>query len=295
MIAGSSCDTEYLILCHTRGHAPGHMEHGHAMQHRQVWRLGARSLLTPYRGALSPVRARRARQLANGKRYLLSPPGGRATGSAGLLRTAAGSRSPSGGGLPRSRPVLPLVGPGLVAQPGGLPCDRLVKFPFGRALEDSGHLGQAGRRARPRARGVRSRPRLPRLPSARATWRDARRYRWLCDEDAVTIRTTVSHVSSLVDLYGNLAPECEDRQVRSGGILRLMYEGQGHPGHEGDRNGRPVCAPARASPGSAGRARSQSRNRVALSRSIPGRLARRHARRNGCSGAPRAGACRIPG
>ena len=32
----------------------------------------------------------------------------------------------------------------------------------------------------------------------------------LRDEDAVTIRTAVSHVSSVADLYGNLAPNCED-------------------------------------------------------------------------------------
>ena len=67
------------------------------------------------------------------------PPGGPGAGGAGR-RTAAGSRClPAAAFLDPGRDRL-RVGPGLAAQPGALPCERLVQLPLGRALQDPGHL-----------------------------------------------------------------------------------------------------------------------------------------------------------
>ena len=50
----------------------------------------------------------------------------------------------------------------LAAQPRGLPGDRLVKLPLGRALQDPGHLGEQVGPARRPARGARPPQLFPR-------------------------------------------------------------------------------------------------------------------------------------
>ena len=126
------------------------------------------------------------------------------------------------------------VGPGLAAQPGGLPCDRLVELALGCALEDSGHLGQQiaapvrelaqlGHRRGFLLPGQLAPPGM--MPGGAGELRD---------EDPVTTRarTVVSHVPSVADLYGKYAPDCQDTApgIRSGALLQVRRPACRSPG-----------------------------------------------------------------